>query len=159
MRYNHKALIMLKWFKMNSNRSPLSIIRNKSATGKQLRKYLKDCPWWRLYDQTRWQFLHSEPSIHWPSTHARTTGQWPLTTLTHTIIITTLTFFETYTPAITWRCSRDPTQQKNIIALYRRWTGAYAMMLRHSQTRSAEFSWVMPLLTYSTDPAELNVTV
>lgn len=112
MRYNHKALIMLKWFKLNYNRSPLSIIRNKSTTVKRLRKYWKDCPWWRLYDQTRWQFLHSDPSIHWPSTHARITEQWPLTTLTHTIIITTLTFFETYTPAITWRDAAEIPHNK-----------------------------------------------
>lgn len=149
---------------------------------------LKDCPWWRLYDQmlnlmtvTVSIFLHSDPTIHWPSTHARFTEQWlsPPTPPTHH-----------HHPYLFWdlppcdrmrRSSWDPTQhnnhstQQSLLGMIARCedfffcgilTGTYAMymyvwiysMLSCSQTRTAESSWVMPLLTYCQVPAELNET-
>lgn len=59
-------------------------------------------------------FLHSDPTVHWPSTHATLTEQWPQMLPSHPRTLITLTFFWDLPPCDQMRRSSwDPTQHNN----------------------------------------------
>lgn len=139
----------------------------------------KHCSWWRLYDQnlmtvTANIFLHSDLTIHWPSTHARFTEHWPSTPPTHHHH--SYLFSDLHLCDKMRRSSWDPTQHNNHssawphyahtwedffnrhVCLARVWPNLQYAILQSNKNSSVELHCAfIDILLYKI-PAELNET-